>query len=162
MVLVSFYNTDRFGRRALILIGGTGLCIGNIVLGCLGLIEQTDAVLRALTGVLCIWVIIYGLCLGGVGWSLVPEVATPRLRARTTGFVINGTQTFSLLFGYVVSRHVENFSLNCTDTADALFDWCWVPRLGRQDFVPICVSRWHGYRHQLLYSARGKSGWVCV
>ncbi|GFZ49652.1 hypothetical protein JCM24511_07053 [Saitozyma sp. JCM 24511] len=102
MVLVSFYLTERFGRRSLLLTGGTGCFVCNIILGTLGVVKRTDAVLHATLAVICIWVLFYAGCLAGVGWGLTSEIATPRLRARTAGVVINGSQSFSLMFGYTV------------------------------------------------------------
>lgn len=106
MVLVSFYLTERFGRRSLLLTGGTGCFVCNIILGTLGVVKRTDAVLHATLAVICIWVLFYAGCLAGVGWGLTSEIATPRLRARTAGVVINGSQSFSLMFGYTVGEAV--------------------------------------------------------
>lgn len=106
MVGVSFYTTERFGRRTLILTGGTGCFVCNIMLGTFGVVKRTDPILNATLGIICIWVVFYAGCLAGVGWGLTSEISTPRLRARTTGVVINMSQSFSLLFGYTVCRTI--------------------------------------------------------
>jgi hypothetical protein len=82
---VSFYCTDRFGRRTLLFTGGMGCFICNIILGTLGVVKHTPAVLNATLGVICVWVVIYAACLGGVCWGLSSEIATPRLRAHDGG-----------------------------------------------------------------------------
>ncbi|KAL1410692.1 hypothetical protein Q8F55_001634 [Vanrija albida] len=102
MVIVSFYTTERFGRRTLIFTGGTGCFVCNVILGALGTLKRTDAVLNATLGVICIWVLFYAGCLAGVGWGLTSEISTPRLRARTTGVVVSMSMCFSLMFGYTV------------------------------------------------------------
>ena len=102
MIMISFYLTERFGRRNLILTGGIGCCICNIVIGTLGVIPKTDVALHATLGLICVWVVIYALCMGAPAWGLTTEVATPRLRSRTAGVVINGSQCFSIMFGYTV------------------------------------------------------------
>ncbi|KAL1404868.1 hypothetical protein Q8F55_008479 [Vanrija albida] len=105
---VSFYCTDRFGRRTLLFTGGIGCFICNIILGTLGVVKHTPAVLNATLGVICVWVVIYASCLGGVCWGLSSEIATPRLRARTTAVVVNMSTLFSLLFGYTVPLMLSN------------------------------------------------------
>lgn len=107
MIIVSFFATDRLGRRTLILTGGTGCFICNVILGTLGVVKRTDKVLNATLAVICVWVVIYALCLGGVSWGLTSEIANPRLRARTTAVVTTMSTLFSLMFGYVVSTHVQ-------------------------------------------------------
>ncbi|RSH79596.1 uncharacterized protein EHS24_009246 [Apiotrichum porosum] len=102
MVGVSFYSTERFGRRTLVFVGGIGCFVCNIVLGTLGVVKRTDVVLNVTLAVICIWVLFYAGCLGGVCWGLTSEISTPRLRARTTGIVVNMSTCFSLLFGYTV------------------------------------------------------------
>ncbi|WOO81685.1 MFS transporter fmqE [Vanrija pseudolonga] len=102
MVIVSFYTTEKFGRRTLIFTGGTGCFVCNIILGALGTQERTDTNLNATLAVICIWVLFYAGCLAGVGWGLTSEISTPRLRARTTGVVISMSMCFSLMFGYTV------------------------------------------------------------
>lgn len=103
MVGVSFYSTERFGRRTLVFVGGIGCFVCNIVLGTLGVVKRTDVVLNVTLAVICIWVLFYAGCLGGVCWGLTSEISTPRLRARTTGIVVNMSTCFSLLFGCTVS-----------------------------------------------------------
>ena len=125
MVIVSFYTTERFGRRPLILTGGAGCFICNIIIGSLGTRQKTDAVLNATLGVICIWVVIYAGCLAGVGWGLTTEIATARLRARTAGVVINGSQCFSILFGYVVRPKEHSTSKGLFANVTDRFPSCW-------------------------------------
>lgn len=159
MVIVSFYTTEKFGRRTLIFTGGTGCFVCNIILGALGTQERTDTNLNATLGVICIWVLFYAGCLAGVGWGLTSEISTPRLRARTTGVVISMSMCFSLMFGYTVSRELLCKLTLGPSHAGLHRQGC--PWLGRQDHVPVRLPRRSRPGRQLFHPPRGAS-WLVL
>ncbi|KAL1407893.1 hypothetical protein Q8F55_007329 [Vanrija albida] len=140
MVIVSFYTTEKFGRRTLIFTGGTGCFVCNIILGALGTQERTDTNLNATLGVICIWVLFYAGCLAGVGWGLTSEISTPRLRARTTGVVISMSMCFSLMFGYTGARGwgVKTMSLfACLGGIGLVVNFFILPEVGGRTFSEV-------------------------
>ncbi|WVQ63618.1 uncharacterized protein L199_001771 [Kwoniella botswanensis] len=85
--IVSFYLVERAGRRTLILCGGAASAVLCVVIGVMGVIEQTTSSQSASLAVICIWVVVYALCFAGTGWLLAGEISTPRLRAKTSSFI---------------------------------------------------------------------------
>lgn len=73
------------GRRKLILIGTSGLCIVLLVMGFMGLIpdsKQREAGL-ATGSLMLVWAIFYQCTVGTVAYSLVGEIASRRLSIKT-------------------------------------------------------------------------------
>ncbi|WVW79665.1 hypothetical protein I302_101634 [Kwoniella bestiolae CBS 10118] len=85
--IVSFYLVERAGRRSLILYGGVASAVLCVIIGTMGVIEQTTATQSASLAVICMWVVVYALCFAGTGWLLAGEISTPRLRAKTASFI---------------------------------------------------------------------------
>jgi hypothetical protein len=97
-ILTSFYTVDRVGRRALVLYGGSAMCIINTVVGGLGFMKQNNASGIALVFLCSLWAFVYANSLAPIGKSikafLVPQnVCTDRkqaglvsLRHRALGF----------------------------------------------------------------------------
>lgn len=101
-VAASFYTIELFGRRTLILVGGVSLFLVNIALGITGVVPRTDAVLNVTLAFICIWVFIYASCFAGTGWTLAAEIATPRLRAKTTALAYSTYTLVGLIFSVTV------------------------------------------------------------
>ena len=158
MIIVSFYLTERFGRRTLLLIGASGCFVCNIIIGTLGVVARTETVLHATLAVICIWVLFYSGCMAGVSWGLTTEIATPRLRARTAAVVINGSQCFSLMFGYTVlySFFVSKTLLTPPGAPHALCHRIRRQELGCEDVIPLRLSWWYRLSHQLVHAARSQ------
>ncbi|WRT68794.1 uncharacterized protein IL334_005774 [Kwoniella shivajii] len=85
--IISFYLVERTGRRTLILYGGVASVVLCVIIGTMGVIEQTTSSQSATLAVICMWVVVYALCFAGTGWLLAGEISTPRLRAKTASFV---------------------------------------------------------------------------
>jgi SP family sugar:H+ symporter-like MFS transporter len=101
--MVAFYLIERLGRRTLVLAGGIGCCIFNILIGSMGLLEQTSAVQSATLAIICMWVFTYACGFAGTGWTVAGEVATPRLRAKTTAFVAATNAISGAIYNSTVS-----------------------------------------------------------
>jgi hypothetical protein len=104
-ILVSFFTTERVGRRPMFIYGGICACfrlrlarlsaatvmgLFNIGLGIAGVVNPTStASQNAALAMICLWVITYALSAAPIGFIVASELATPRLRALTTGFAIS-------------------------------------------------------------------------
>lgn len=101
-IVISFYTVERFGRRALTLIGGVGSLLFNVLLGVFGLLVQTSAVQSATLAMICLWVVLYAICFAGSGWTVASEIATPRLRAKSTAFIVSTNAISGAIFNTTV------------------------------------------------------------
>jgi MFS transporter, SP family, sugar:H+ symporter len=97
LILVS----DKVGRRRTTLIATTVCTIAMIVVGVLGFVDKTTAILNLLIFVATVWSF-FSKALGSIGWAFVGEVASQRLRARTAGLAGATSVIFGLIFNTTV------------------------------------------------------------
>ncbi|ODO00044.1 hypothetical protein I350_06667 [Cryptococcus amylolentus CBS 6273] len=97
MVFVFTFTTDRMGRRTVVIVLGGICCLTLLTIGILGHIEHTNSTNIALIVIACIWSG-FNVGLGAFGWSFAGEVATQKLRARTSGLGSGIAVIFGLTF----------------------------------------------------------------
>ncbi|ODN93565.1 sugar transporter [Cryptococcus wingfieldii CBS 7118] len=97
MVFVFTFTTDRMGRRTVVIVLGGICCLTLLIIGILGHIEHTNSTNIALIVIACIWSG-SNVGLGAFGWSFAGEVATQKLRARTSGLGSGIAVIFGLTF----------------------------------------------------------------
>ncbi|OTB09490.1 hypothetical protein M426DRAFT_50433 [Hypoxylon sp. CI-4A] len=84
-VVVSFSLIEYVGRRKQLLVGVFGMVPCLLAITILGWIGRgTLANGQALAAFSIIWSILYYLSLGAVGWTIVGEISSSRLRAKTS------------------------------------------------------------------------------
>ncbi|KAF5002330.1 hypothetical protein FDECE_10646 [Fusarium decemcellulare] len=84
-ILVSFSLVEKVGRRPQLLYGFAGMLPCLLAISILGWVGKgTDANGRALAAFSIIWNILYFISLGAIGWTIVGEISSIRLRAKTT------------------------------------------------------------------------------
>src|SRR5690606_4187569 len=87
----SWFLVDRMGRRSLTLWGFVGTLVAHCVSGGLG--TRTDpSSTKGVIGMQLLFVWVYNVTIGSTGVTLLAEVSTPRLRAKTVAmgmFVLN-------------------------------------------------------------------------
>ncbi|RSH77861.1 uncharacterized protein EHS24_002927 [Apiotrichum porosum] len=99
-VFCSGWGVDRFGRRPLLLVGGSLIVILLVVIGSLAFLKITPAVGGATVAVMCLWVVAYSFSVGPCGYLLLGESSAPALRAKTAGVAAAGSGMFGLVFSY--------------------------------------------------------------
>ncbi|KAF4492975.1 Major facilitator-type transporter ecdC [Colletotrichum fructicola Nara gc5] len=84
-VLLSFSPVEKIGRRPQLLLGLSGMIPCLLAITILGWVGRgTLANGRALAAFSIIWTILYYISLGAIRWTLVGEISSVRLRAKTT------------------------------------------------------------------------------
>ncbi|KAJ3962642.1 hypothetical protein N0V92_000627 [Colletotrichum tropicale] len=84
-VILSFSLVEKIGRRPQLLLGLSGMIPCLLAITILGWVGRgTLANGRALAAFSIIWTILYYISLGAIGWTLVGEISSVRLRAKTT------------------------------------------------------------------------------
>ena len=109
VIFTSGYLVDRFGRRPLLLTGGSGLILCMVIIGSLGFLTvgpgvgtTSPAAGAATVAIMCIWVVCYTCSVGPCGYLLLGETSAPALRAKTAGFAAACSGIFGLVFSYTV------------------------------------------------------------
>jgi MFS family permease len=103
MLFFAGYFVERFGRRHLLNYGGVAMVLCLFVIGGVGFLPATvggGAGAGATIALLCLWNIAYKLTAGPLGYILLAESSTSRLRAKSVGFAAAISQCFGLVFQY--------------------------------------------------------------
>ncbi|GFZ43381.1 hypothetical protein JCM24511_01101 [Saitozyma sp. JCM 24511] len=101
-IIISFWTTERVGRRPLLLYGCVIMFIANIGLGLSGSFTITSSALNASLAMSCIWVFTYAMSAAPIGFVVAAETATPRLKSLTTGFAIGCYGALNVVFQFTV------------------------------------------------------------
>ncbi|OWZ61036.1 hypothetical protein AYX15_06740 [Cryptococcus neoformans] len=96
-VIVFTFTTDRMGRRTIVIVLAGICCAMLLVIGVLGHVIHNETTKVVLIVAACIWSAA-NVGLGAFGWSFAGEVATQKLRARTSGLGSGIAVIFGLIF----------------------------------------------------------------
>ena len=106
-IIVSFYTTEKVGRRPLMLYGCGTMAVLNVCLGITGSVGASSAAQKAALAMTCLWVITYALTAAPVGFVIAAEVGSARLRAQTTGFAIGVYGALNLIFTFTIPLFLD-------------------------------------------------------
>jgi sugar porter (SP) family MFS transporter len=86
----SFWAIERFGRRALLLTGGTGMIISQFIIGIIGVTQgreeaNNNAAVQAMIAFICINIAFFATTWGPTAWVVVGEVFPLPIRSRGVG-----------------------------------------------------------------------------
>ncbi|CAK7215478.1 hypothetical protein SBRCBS47491_002495 [Sporothrix bragantina] len=100
-LVVSFFAVEFLGRRTLLIGGGIGCTICNLVIGITGCFPKTPALNHAALAFVFLFVFSYAVSFAGVCWAMVSEVSSSRLKSKSAAFA---TLTYDLvLLAFTVS-----------------------------------------------------------
>ncbi|KAK9238592.1 high-affinity glucose transporter HXT2 [Lipomyces kononenkoae] len=88
-VIFAFVLVEHVGRRPQLLIGASAMLPCLLGMGILGFVNEGSAANnKALAALSILWNIFYYVSVGAIGWTLVGEISSSRLRAKTTSFAV--------------------------------------------------------------------------
>lgn len=130
--IVSFWTIDRYGRRALYIVGSLGMAVALLSLMTVVITGQ----FRGLVVLLLIlgYIIFFCSCIGPVFWTLIAEIFPNRIRGTAmtvpvlTQWVANAVVV--LFFPYAFNRIGKSVTfgiLAATSLLQAIFTWYFVP-----------------------------------
>lgn len=87
---LSFYTIEKFGRRALLLIGATGMIVSQFIVGAIGVTQgreevHNNAAVQAMIAFICINISFFATTWGPTAWVVVGEVFPLPIRSRGVG-----------------------------------------------------------------------------
>ncbi|OTA52799.1 general substrate transporter [Hypoxylon sp. EC38] len=87
---ISFYTIEKFGRRALLLTGATGMIISQFIVGAVGVTQgreeaHNNAAVQAMIAFICINIAFFATTWGPTAWVVVGEVFPLPIRSRGVG-----------------------------------------------------------------------------
>ncbi|KAI1807634.1 general substrate transporter [Daldinia bambusicola] len=87
---ISFYTIEKFGRRALLLTGATGMIISQFIVGAVGVTQgrqevHNNAAVQAMIAFICINIAFFATTWGPTAWVVVGEIFPLPIRSRGVG-----------------------------------------------------------------------------
>ncbi|KAI1107748.1 general substrate transporter [Jackrogersella minutella] len=87
---ISFYTIEKFGRRALLLTGATGMIISQFIVAAIGVTQgreevHNSAAVQAMIAFICINIAFFATTWGPTAWVVVGEVFPLPIRSRGVG-----------------------------------------------------------------------------
>ncbi|TVY46140.1 High-affinity glucose transporter [Lachnellula subtilissima] len=118
---VSFWMVERFGRRNLLIFGGTGMVISQYIVGIIGITvggdkgDQTNkAAVAAMIAFICINISMFAVTWGPCAWVVVGEVFPLPIRSRGVGLSTASNWFWNCIIAiitpYLVGKQYANLS----------------------------------------------------
>ncbi|KAI1094834.1 general substrate transporter [Rostrohypoxylon terebratum] len=87
---ISFYTIEKFGRRALLLTGASGMIVSQFIVGAIGVTQgreevHNNAAVQAMIAFICINIAFFATTWGPTAWVVVGEVFPLPIRSRGVG-----------------------------------------------------------------------------
>ncbi|KAI2607612.1 general substrate transporter [Hypoxylon fragiforme] len=87
---IAFYTIEKFGRRALLLTGASGMIIAQFIVGAVGVTQgqveaHNNAAVQAMVAFICINIAFFATTWGPVAWVVVGEIFPLPIRSRGVG-----------------------------------------------------------------------------
>ncbi|KAL1629321.1 hypothetical protein SLS56_005425 [Neofusicoccum ribis] len=114
----AFFLIERIGRRPQLLAGVCGMLVCLLIIGLLGFFGSGEIWnSRALSAFCIIWAVFYYMSVGAVGWTIVGEISSSRLRAKTTSLAAISSSVFNMAWSieipYLVNAEKANLGPKC-------------------------------------------------
>lgn len=123
--ILAFVLIERVGRRPQLLIGTYGMLACLLVISLLGFLGRGQLWnSRALAAFCIIWAIFYYVSVGAVGWTIVGEISSSRLRAKTTSLAAVSSSLFNMGWSIAIPYLVNAEEANLGPKAGLIFLGC--------------------------------------
>ncbi|KAK7413392.1 hypothetical protein QQX98_007769 [Neonectria punicea] len=119
---IAFFLIERVGRRPQLLGGMYGMLVCLLVVSLLGFFGR--GLLwnsRCLAAFCIIWAFFYFASVGAVGWAVVGEISSSRLRAKTTAVAAISSSIFNMAWSIAIPYLVNTEEANLGPRAALIF-----------------------------------------
>ncbi|KAF7556681.1 hypothetical protein G7Z17_g1245 [Cylindrodendrum hubeiense] len=111
-IILAFALIELVGRRPQFLFGTFSILPCLLCIGILGFLKASTSVMSGVGALCIIWSFLWYLSVGAVGWTIVGEISSPRLRPKTTSIaaMINSliNMGWSIAIPYLVNAENAN------------------------------------------------------
>lgn len=145
-VAISFYTTERVGRRPLLVYCGAFMVPLLFIIGGILKLPRTTSNGSAMIAVSCIWVAAYSSSAGPLGFTFLADCSTAVLRAKTANMGALAFALLSLVTTYCTPLMLTspNFGVSATmffyGSTSALFVvimWLVIPETKNRSYVEL-------------------------
>ncbi|KAH8783982.1 general substrate transporter [Hyaloscypha finlandica] len=118
---ISFWMVERFGRRNLLILGGTGMVISQYIVGIIGVTVGQDkgkdtnkAAVSAMIAFICINISMFASTWGPCAWVVIGEIFPLPIRSRGVGLSTSSNWFWNCIIAiitpYLVDKQYANLS----------------------------------------------------
>ncbi|OAA66499.1 Sugar/inositol transporter [Niveomyces insectorum RCEF 264] len=145
-VAISFYTTDRIGRRPLLVYCGAFMVPLLFIIGAILKQPQTTANGSAMIAMACIWVAAYSSSAGPLGFTFLADCSTAVLRAKTANMGALAFALLSLITTYCtpIMLAAPNFGVadtmffyGATSAVFVVIMWFVIPETKNRSYVEL-------------------------
>lgn len=80
---LAFWAIERFGRRPLLLVGGTGMFIMQYIIGAVGTaMPENETAVKGMIAIICLQIFFFATTWGPAAWVVVGEIFSLPIRSR--------------------------------------------------------------------------------
>ncbi|KAI1759237.1 general substrate transporter [Hypoxylon sp. FL1150] len=121
-ILIAFTLIERIGRRPQLLIGSL-IMVGCLAgMGILGFVNPgTQATNNGLAAVSTLWSLFYYISVGSIGWTIVGEISSTRLRAKTASIATMTNAILNMAWGIAIPYLINADEANLGPKAGFVF-----------------------------------------
>lgn len=120
--LFAFSLIERVGRRNQLLVGTYGMLVCLLIISPLGFFGVGGKLnYRALAAFCITWAVFYYASVGAVGWAIVGEISSSRLRAKTTSIAALSSSLFNMVWSIAIPYLVNQDNANLGPKSGLLF-----------------------------------------
>ncbi|WQF85531.1 Putative major facilitator, sugar transporter, major facilitator superfamily [Colletotrichum destructivum] len=124
-VVSAFSLVERVGRRPQVLFGTCGMLGCLLVISLLGFFGRGEVWNSKVLAAFCIiWSIFYYSSVGAVGWTIVGEISSARLRAKTTSLAAVSSSVFNMGWSIAIPYLVNAEEANLGPKSGLIFLGC--------------------------------------
>ncbi|KAM0331400.1 hypothetical protein ACHAQA_003073 [Verticillium albo-atrum] len=131
--LVAMWVLTRFGRRSIYLVGLGFMFVDLVIIGCLGIPAQTSRTSWAVGALMVIMVVFYQITIGPACFTVVAEMPSTQLRAKTVAFARACYNAGGFVTNVIMPRMIGENSWNWgakggffwAGIAGLFFTWSW-------------------------------------
>lgn len=125
---ISFWMVERFGRRKLLIFGGTGMVISQYIVGIVGVTagrqsEHNSAAVSTMIAFICINISMFAMTWGPTAWVIVGEIFSLPIRARGVGLSTASNWFWNCVIGVITPYLVGTEPGDANLGAKVFFLW---------------------------------------
>ncbi|KAK7409524.1 hypothetical protein QQX98_008308 [Neonectria punicea] len=125
--IFAFFLIERVGRRPQLLAGMYGMLVCLLVVSLLGFFSRGEIWnSRCLAAFCIIWAVFFYVSVGATGWTLVGELSSSRLRAKTGSLAAMSNSAFNMGWSIAIPYLVNAEEANLGPRAALIFLGCSV------------------------------------
>ncbi|KAI9741472.1 MAG: hypothetical protein M1818_004278 [Claussenomyces sp. TS43310] len=121
---LSFYTVERFGRRRLLIIGGSGMVVMQFIVAIMGVTDGTNTkVVSAMIAFICFNISFFATTWGPIAWVLVGEIFPLPIRSRGVGLSTASNWFWNCIISVITPYMVGDDPHSANLGAKVFFIW---------------------------------------